>query len=252
MEDIIWDTLFKHPTFNWWLQKNPLFKFIIILIIGIILGVVLKNVISFSFKLESLFWTYSTIAQTMAGLLSISAVFVIYLLTRISEELRSIRRTIYNSIKYSSELSTLKGWSNVRDFENILDSYIDHENIIDFAKKIIKKIRFFIRTTTKELAKESVERVKKQLTLLKQHIKRYDKLMNQRDKILSNLRHNFYWIIFTIAIALLIVPFGEYSYNLDFPEIGIINIAIITIVFLSCYAIVSLAYSISKTWRIIQ
>ena len=108
-------------------------KILIVTLLGVFTWIILVFILKFQFAQESLFWVSSTIAQSMAALLGIVAVFIVYQL----EVIRGNKsKLIYEIDGYLKRvISPLRNYNN-----NLADEilYSPPYNILELAEKAIE------------------------------------------------------------------------------------------------------------------
>ncbi len=212
---------------------------------GVIIWCFLVFIAKLQFAQESLFWVSSTIAQSMAALLGIVAVFIVYQLEIIKGD---EAKRVYEIDGYLKRVV-----SPLRNYDkNLADEilYSPPYNILehDLAERAIKTVE----ENKKEIEDDTRDEIKELLAAIKKievEIKDAKKLKEKIKKVGNRFKYNVYWMGTTIILGFIIVPFGKYYAEKDISNwgpSGLTTLAISMVICFATYSIISMGYTLKK------
>ena len=177
----------KKDIIDWWTNQKFRYKIVAILLGGIILDIIFFR----NFTLHILLWASSTIAQSMAALLGIVAIFVIF-------QFEIIKREISDYLNELNQILAEIFHEPVLVFEKLepLRSGKERQDFIDSKKNISKEIKY----PRDQYSRKQVEYIIDQITILS---------IDKKGQIKNFFKICFWLIGTTIIFALLLVTVGS-------------------------------------------
>lgn len=211
-----------------YLTFQPVFQIPMILMIAILIGFILSKYIKFS--PETLFWVSSTVAQSIAALIALVAMFYIYSIDPLKKKKNSIEEKLQKEADEMEDILSGMPWQ--------LRGHSIHVNDDNFLSRVKNTIEIIYGRPESDIRYGEIQGL-------------YYQKRNMEDtinKTTSLLKLSLVWAVFTIIISLLLLPFGKLiDFSLTLP---LISISIAIEILFAMFTVLISAYYITKALEI--